>query len=89
MSDFWFKPKTHGYGAAPANWKGWAAISVVVVGNLALMAVLLLWPMAAGTVPSIGRFVLFLLLDTLLVLGFLAIARRKTDGEWRWRWGRK
>ncbi|HEU4381635.1 MAG TPA: hypothetical protein VFR73_23945, partial [Hyphomicrobiaceae bacterium] len=25
MSDYWFKPKSHGYGATPANWKGWAA----------------------------------------------------------------
>jgi hypothetical protein len=25
MSDYWFKPKTRGYGATPANWKGWAA----------------------------------------------------------------
>jgi len=25
MSEYWFKPKSHGYGASPANWKGWAA----------------------------------------------------------------
>ena len=24
-ADHWFAPKSHGYGATQANWKGWAA----------------------------------------------------------------
>jgi len=87
MSEFWFKPKTHGYGVAPSNWKGWAAIAAVILASLALAGVLLLLPLASGTLPSLGRFVLFVVLDTALIVAFITIARRKTDGDWRWRWG--
>ena len=25
MTSYWFKPHSYGYGATPANWRGWAA----------------------------------------------------------------
>lgn len=87
MSEFWFKPKTHGYGAAPSNWKGWAAIAAVILASLALMGVLFLQPLATGSLPSLGAFMLFVVLDSVLIVAFLVIARCKTDGDWRWRWG--
>ncbi|MDM7930449.1 hypothetical protein [Tabrizicola sp.] len=89
MSEFWFKPKTHGYGAAPRNWKGWAAILLVILVSLALVGWLLLLPLASGNVPSLGRILLFLVLDVALIIAFIVIARKKTDGDWRWRWGGK
>lgn len=87
MADDWFKPKTHGYGAAPRNWKGWAAILTVILASMALLGWLLLLPLAYGTTPSLGRILLFFVLDTALIALFLVIARSKTDGAWRWRWG--
>lgn len=88
MSDYWFKPKTHGYGAYPANWKGWAAIIVLLALALALVWFILLRPLIAGRVPSVGEFLGFLVADTVLILAFLWLARAKTDGDWRWRWGK-
>ena len=29
-SQFWFKPKTHGYGATPVTWQGWVASGAFV-----------------------------------------------------------
>ena len=88
MSDFWFRPKTHGYGAYPTGWQGWALILGVFLGNIALMAVLFGPPLLAGEVPGLARFGLFALADTALVIGFLILVRNKTDGAWRWRWGK-
>jgi len=31
MSQYWFKPKTYGYGATPSGWKGWAAVAIYAV----------------------------------------------------------
>jgi len=30
MSDAWFKPISQGFGARPANWRGWGAIGAYV-----------------------------------------------------------
>ena len=42
MTDYWFTPKRYGYGATPANWKGWVAtlafIGLVFVLPLVLAA---------------------------------------------------
>ena len=89
MDDYWFKPKTHGYGASPANWKGWAATIGVVVVGIGLAYWLLVWPALQGRSPGIGRIVLFLVLDIALIGGFVWLAKAKTEGDWRWRWGEK
>ena len=88
MSDYWFKPKTHGYGVAPTNWKGWALILGVVLASFTLAAVLLLPASLSKVAPSPGRLILFAALELLLMGGFLHISRKKTDGAWRWRWGK-
>ena len=88
MSEFWFKPKTHGYGASPTGWKGWALILGAVLVNFVFMAALLLAPLIAGEIPGLAPFLLFLVLDAALMIGLLRVVRAKTDGEWRWRWGK-
>lgn len=70
---YWFRPKLYGYGATPATWQGW-----VVTGAFSAAVVAL----AAAGDPILLLFAL------LLVLWLVLVARRKTDGEWRWRWGR-
>lgn len=85
----WFKPKTHGYGASPANWKGWAATFGFVVIELVLVWVLLLQPIIAKGEPSLGSFLLWAFCSGALTVGFIWLTKAKTDGEWRWRWGRE
>jgi hypothetical protein len=88
MSDFWFKPKTHGYGATPNTWQGWVATAVA-----ALAPGVLGWFLLRGS--HIGAnanmlispaFVIWLTATIAIVISFHRLARRKTDGEWRWRW---
>jgi hypothetical protein len=83
----WFKPKTHGYGAYPANWKGWAAIGVFFVVQMILLIVGIVVPLLSGPPPGVGRFVAWTVPSVLLTIVFLVVVRRKTDGDWRWRWG--
>ena len=81
MGDHWFKPKTHGYGAAPTNWKGWALtlgyVAAAVIVSLALL------------VQPAPRFGLWIVVLIALTVAFLWLCKIKTDGEWKWRWGGK
>ncbi len=73
---YWFRPKRYGWGASPANWKGWLATAVFVVLVLAVNLEL------AREMPLIylGIFALMLALFALIVW-------KKTEGPWHWRWG--
>ncbi|MFY9642177.1 MAG: hypothetical protein WCD20_14260 [Rhodomicrobium sp.] len=73
---YWFRPKRYGWGATPANWKGWVAIGVFVAVILAVNLEL------ARGMPLIY----FAIFGALLAL-FGWIVWKKTDGVWRWRWG--
>jgi hypothetical protein len=88
MTDYWFKPKTYGYGATPSSWKGWAA----VLGFIALtigVSWLLMAPSRTGDPPSGGAVLVWLVVMLALTSGFWWLSKAKTDGEWKWRWGRK
>lgn len=71
MKDYWFVPKKYGYGAYPANWKGWVAV-IVFIGVFVLHAT---------HFPT--NYLGFVLLILLVIL----ISKRKTKGTWQWRWG--
>ena len=88
MTDFWFRPKAYGYGAAPSNWKGWAATGLFVVLMLALSLLLLGLELKPGTGLSFLRFVAWALIVAGLTVGFVWLSRAKTDGQWGWRWGK-
>jgi O-antigen/teichoic acid export membrane protein len=81
MTTYWFRPKQYGYGATPVTWQGWAI-------TLATMVVVV-----AATVTVAGRTALDLSFWVAVAVVFAAISalvtisRRKTDGDWRWRWG--
>ena len=81
MTEYWFRPKRYGYGATPTTWQGWAvtfaAIFVVATATLRL-------PALSADRPS---FWIVVAIDAVVIVAFLVITRRKTDGEWRWRWG--
>ena len=88
MSQYWFKPKTYGYGATPSGWKGWAAVAVYVAAVLALTVPLMAWPIDMPVSPKIWQVVTWAILTALLTLGFIRFTRAKTDGQWSWRWGK-
>ena len=81
MTTYWFRPKRYGYGATPVTWQGWAFTLGTAAAMVAVSLSLRLterhhWALAV------------LIAFDLLALGALfVVARRKTDGEWRWRWG--
>mgnify|MGYP001545270939 FL=1 len=83
----WFKPKTQGYGAAPSNWKGWAAILVFVVVETALAVFFIVGPALANTGPGVLRIVAWCLVSGAFTLFFIRFTMLRTDGVWRWRWG--
>jgi hypothetical protein len=88
-NDYWFFPKTHGYGAYPKNWKGWAAIGVFILAELVLVLALiaLVLPSRAGEPLNLALIVAWLAVMAALIVGFYRLTRARTDGEWRWRWG--
>jgi uncharacterized membrane protein HdeD (DUF308 family) len=80
MSQYWFKPKRYGYGATPITWQGWAVTLGIVAAMVAVSLYLRLnerhdWALA-----------LLIAFDVLALGALFVISRRKTDGEWRWRW---
>lgn len=76
----WFRVKKYGYGAGlPINWQGWAFIGALV-GLLAGIG--LLAENKAGWAQALSM-VGFILTVTYAII----IAARRTDGEWKWRWG--
>ena len=88
MTEYWFKPKAYGYGAAPANWKGWA----VTLAFMAGMLVVTLLPVAsehnAPTGPGGWRITVWGLAVVIAAAGFVRLSRAKTDGQWAWSWGK-
>ncbi len=80
-TDFWFTPRRYGHGATPSTWQGWAAIVAFPI-VVALAALGLMWAL-----PGVLGVVAFVIFITAATLGFIAFIRKKTDGEWRWRWG--
>jgi 4-hydroxybenzoate polyprenyltransferase len=82
VTTYWFKPKRYGYGATPVTWQGWL---VTLATIFVVMAASLLLPTIA---PAAGWLWLAVLaIDALAVVALLIVSRRKTKGEWRWRWG--
>jgi len=81
MSTYWFRPKRYGYGATPLAWQGWAitfaTIVVVVAATLTVVS---------HTVSDLSFWVAAAV-ELAAIAALIEIGRRKTDGEWRWRWG--
>jgi hypothetical protein len=88
MTDAWFKPHSHGYGATPANWKGWVATAAFVIVVLATSLVAFGWQPESGTPHNAWQITAWALVVAVLTVGFVWLARAKTDGQWGWRWGK-
>jgi hypothetical protein len=81
MTTYWFRPKRYGYGATPTAWQGWALIVAVVLAMAAVS--LFLRP----TERHYWALAVMLSFDAVALGALMFVCRRKTDGEWRWRWG--
>lgn len=86
MTQYWFKPKSHGYGANPATWQGYAVTLAFLAAILAVSLVLIAWPSQAGAGLSVWRLGVWGLAMFGLCAAFLRLCKARTDGEWRWRW---
>jgi divalent metal cation (Fe/Co/Zn/Cd) transporter len=82
MSTYWFKPKRYGYGATPVTWQGWALVGAAVAVIVAAADLFL-----GGHPPSPSALAAFFATGAAVLAVLWVIARRKTDGEFRWRWG--
>jgi len=87
MTDYWFKPKSYGYGATPINWKGWVSTLVFVVVLLTALRLFVL-PIHSGAPRSPWEVGLGLALAFAVVVVFSLFAKAKTNGDWHWRWGK-
>lgn len=87
MSDYWFRPKRYGYGAEPANWKGWLATLVLAGYLIAAAFVFVVLPQRAGQEVTSGMIATWALFVLPVILAFIYLSWIKTDGDWKWRWG--
>jgi hypothetical protein len=81
MTEYWFRPKRYGYGATPVTWQGWAVTLAAIVGIV--VATIRLTTLSAGNPWSWVSVAI----DAAVIAALLTICRRKTEGQWRWRWG--
>ena len=85
MTQYWFKPKSYGYGATPVTWQGWAvtlAAVIVVAGSVVAMNRLVAQSNAVA-------WLTWAALIAAATWWFVQFCRRRTDGEWHWRWGNR
>ena len=85
MTQYWFKPKSYGYGATPVTWEGWAvtlAAVIILAGSVFAMNLMLAQSNAVA-------WLVWAALIAAATWWFVQFCRRRTDGEWHWRWGNR
>ena len=75
---YWFKPKKYGYGAYPSSFEGF----VLVIGYILAIYCIL----AIGLISNPNIYITLIII---LTASLFIISKNKTDGEWKWRWGKK
>jgi hypothetical protein len=71
MSDIWFKPHGYGYGATPADWRGWAATGAFIAFLPGGSALLLAVQQNAPSGPPAWKFALWTVLAAVATAGFV------------------
>jgi len=80
MTQYWFKPKSYGYGATPVTWEGWAVTLVAaafVAGSIVAMNLLVVK-------SNVAAWLVWAAVIAAATWWFVQFCRRRTDGEWRW-----
>jgi hypothetical protein len=88
MSQYWFRAKTYGYGATPTTWQGWVAVAAYLAVFMALTVSLLTVPAGVPAIAKAWQVGTWIVLVGVMTFSFVRIARAKTDGQLRWRWGK-
>ena len=83
MTRYWFKPKRYGYGATPVTWEGWAVTAAFVLFILGASYLRLM-----HSTPTGEDWYYWLAAVVAAAAALAAVSYWKTDGEWRWHWGR-
>ena len=82
MVRYWFRPRRYGYGATPVTWEGWAlTVTVAAVVAISVVAINLL-----ADRSNFAVWIAWAVFIAAVVFWFVRFSRRKTNGEWRWRW---
>jgi uncharacterized membrane protein AbrB (regulator of aidB expression) len=80
-NEFWFRPKTFGYGATPTTWEGWAVVAgygLVILGCVVAMY------LRKDSLATIVSSIAMMAVATVMMV---VVSVQKTDGAWRWSWG--
>jgi hypothetical protein len=80
MHEFWFKPKSFGYGATPTTWEGWAVLAIYLLA----VAACVVFSMRDKIFSSWAGGATGIAVATAIMA---VVAWLKTDGQWAWRWG--
>ena len=85
MTQYWFKPKRYGYGATPVSWEGWTVTflaAAFVAGSIVAMNLVV-------DKSDVVAWLVWAALIAVATFWFIQFTRRRTEGEWRWRWGNR
>ena len=88
MGDSWFKPRSHGFGATPTTWQGWAATLGYVAFAVGI-SLIMIKPFGGAPRPQFGTVMIWAALVAGATAGFVWLSKAKSDGAWKWRWGGK
>jgi hypothetical protein len=76
VNQFWFTPKTNGYGAVPATWEGYTLVAVFLA-VVVICVVVMKWQERSKSIfPPPMRVV------AVATIIFLIVCAWKTDGSW-------
>ena len=76
----WFAPKRYGYGAGlPIAWQGWVLLGSFIALICGVGAL-------SNLEPRFGPAIAFAVILP-ATISLIIIAKRRTRGGWRWRWG--
>tara|TARA_Y100000310_G_scaffold217822_1_gene218934 strand:+ start:24408 stop:24641 length:234 start_codon:yes stop_codon:yes gene_type:complete len=73
---YWFKQKRFGYGATPSSWEGWL---------ITIFFILLVIGRTIELQNNTPRLIIELIL---IIIPLIIISKYKTEGGWKWRWGK-
>lgn len=77
LNKYWFKPKRYGLGAYPSSWEGWFLVIAYVVIIVYLSLRFDETYLKEYFVSVIGMVVIL-----------VVVSWYKTEGNWKWRWGK-
>ena len=80
MNEYWFKPKTYGYGATPVTWEGWAVVGIYVAVVTAVSLLTL-------REKAVSNWLSFFAIIAIATAVMIAVSVKKTDAPWHWQWG--